>query len=325
MREEEKSRLLDSLSEAVRNRGLSRKTESAYGNQVRRFINFNCAGNSLEIGVDKINPFLIYLTEVERVSAATRNQAASALLFFYREVLKIELQPELETLKRAPAGRRRIVVFTAEEARAILRQLSGAPLLVASLMYGAGLRLREALRLRVRDLNFERGEIAVRDWETGEKDRATLLPRAIVPALKKHLVKVKWQYEDDFCPEQQPCAAIKSPPRGKCRCAGFGRRWQWQYVFPSAKVFNDPAVRCRSHISESTVQKAFQEAMRKAGIEKSGACCYSLRHSFAAHLSAQRYDVRRIQNILGHKNLRTTAVYFNFSCGESKKIKSPLD
>lgn len=323
MREEEKPRLLDLLSKAVRNRGLSRKTESAYSNHVRRFINFNCDYEPQQLGVDKINLFLVYLSEVERVSASTQNQAASAMLFFYREVLKIELPQEIETLKRARANRRQIVVFTVEEVKAILRHLSDTPLLVASLMYGSGLRLREALRLRVRDLDFEQREIVVRDWQTGEKERNTLLPDSVVPILKRHLVKVKWQYEDDILRQQgEP---VKLPLVMKRKNASVGGEWQWQYVFPSAKLFGDEDTGCRSHICESTVQKAFQYAMHKAGIEKPGACCYSLRHSFAAHLSAEKHDLRRIQNILGHKTLRTTVVYLSLSHRDYKKMKSPLD
>ena len=314
--------LLQLLNESLRARKLSRKTKNAYLNHVRSFVNFYESFLPAEFGKDKIQPFLRHLTEGRRVAAATQRQAASALKFFYREILHIELSSGTRDLKRAPLENQPVVVFRREEAQAILRQMNDTPVLVTSLMYGAGLRLLEALNLRIRDVDFANAEIIVRDPETGCRDRTTLLPASIVPALKRHLVKVKFQHEDDvlrgFGEVALPRPVAKKTPDA-------GREWAWQYFFPSAKLSADRGVLRRSHYAESTVQKAFAAAVEKAGIDKSGACCSALRSSFAAQLSAAQHDVGTIQNLLGHKQSRTTAKYVGLFSGRINRVRSPLD
>ncbi len=314
--------LLQLLSKALRERKLSRKTENAYLNHVRSFVNFYESFMPAEFSKDKIQPFLRHLMEGKRVAAATQRQAASALQFFYREILHIELSSDTKDFKRAPLETQPVVVFRHHEAQAILEQMSDTPLLVASLMYGAGLRLMEALNLRIRDVDFATAEIIVREAETGRRDRTTLLPASIIPALKRHLVRVKFQHEDDilrgFGEAGLPRFIAKKTP-------DVGREWDWQYFFPSTKLSADRNVLRRSHFAESTVQKAFSVAVEKAGIDKSGACCSALRYSFAAHLSAAQQDVCTIQNLLGHKQSRTTAKYVNLFSGRINRVRSPLD
>jgi integron integrase len=314
--------LLQLLSKALRERKLSRKTENAYLNHVRSFVNFYGNFVASEFGKDKIQPFLRHLVEGKRVAAATQRQAASALQFFYREILHIELSQGTKDFKRAPVATQQVVVFTREEVQAILAQMSDTPFLVASLMYGAGLRLMEALNLRIRDVDFENGEIIVRDAETGRRERTTLLPSSLVPTLKRHLVKVKFQHEDDilrgFGEVVLPRNAVKKTPEA-------GYEWGWQYFFPSTKLSSDKNVLRRSHFAESTVQKAFAVAVSKAGIRKSGACCSALRYSFAAQLSAAQHDVITIQSLLGHKQTRTTAKYIGLFRVSENRIQSPLD
>lgn len=322
MTKEQNPCILQLLSKALREHKLSRKTENAYLNHVRSFVDFYQNLAPAELSKDKIQPFLRYLTEGKHVAAATQRQAASALQFFYREILHIELPHDAKDFQRAPLEHQPVVIFAREEAQAILAQMSDTPFLVAALMYGAGLRLMEALQLRIRDVNFENAEIIVRDAETSRRDRTTLLPSSVVPALKRHLVKVKFQYEDDilrgFGETVLPRVTAKKTPV-------VGREWVWQYVFPSTKLSSDKNIWRRSHFAESTVQKAFAGACRKAGICKIGACCSALRYSFAAQLSAAQHDVSTIQNLLGHKQTRTTAKYINlFNCRETR-VQSPLD
>lgn len=313
----ESSPLLELVRQEMKRRELSRKTENAYLNHIRRFLEF-CAGADLCVGrAAKIQKFLKHLSKKEHFAASTYNQARCALLFLYRDVLGQTLPAHFDEIKRAPVGEKHPVILTADEARAVLANLRDAPYLVAALMYGSGLRLSEAVSLRVGDIDFERGAITVRDAQTGGRDRVTVLPQKIAPALRRHLVRVKFIFEDD-------CLAVfgKNSLPKKILPA---RDWRRQYAFPAAKAASlHDAAFYRHHIAESTVQKAVGDAIEKAKIFKP-ACCQSLRYSFAVRLFEKNHSVHTIQNLLGHKNLKTTMSYLHFNLGRNESVLSPLD
>lgn len=317
---EPKVKLLDQVRAVARMRHLSPRTEDVYHNFIKRYILFHGKRHPKEMGADEISVFLTHLAVEEKVSASTQNQAFFALLFLYRNVLRIDL-PKIENVLRAKRSEHLPVVFTPKEAKAILANMAGVPFLAASLLYGAGLRLTEALRLRIKDVDFGAMQISVRDGK-GAKDRTTMLPVSIVEPLKNHLTTVKFVHKEDlrrnFGDVWLPFALAKKYPNA-------GRDWKWQYVFPSAKLSPnrmDGVVR-RHHISDSTVQKAVKEAMEKAAIDKHGNC-HSFRHSFATHLLENQYDIRTVQELLGHKDVRTTQLYTHVLQNKSI-VKSPLD
>jgi integrase len=314
----ESSRLLELVRQEMKRRALSRKTENAYLNHIRRFLEF-CAGADLSVSrAEKIQKFLKHLSKKEHFAASSYNQARCALLFFYRDVLGQDLPAHFDEIKRAPVPEKHFVVFTADEARAVLANLHDASYLVAALMYGSGLRLSEAVALRVGDVDFEHGEIVVRDAQTGGRDRSTVLPLAITPALRRHLVRVKFIFEDD-------CLAVFGKTSLPKKFLPVAREWRRQYVFPAAKISAGVgAALYRHHIAESTVQKAVAEAIEKAKIYKP-ACCQSLRYSFAVRLFEKNHSVHTIQNLLGHKNLKTTMSYLHFNLGRNESVLSPLD
>jgi len=283
-----KVKLLDKVRAVARMRHLSHRTEDVYHNFIKRYILFHDKRHPNEMGADEISEFLTHLAVKEKVSASTQNQAFFALLFLYSDVLQIDL-PKIENVLRAKRPEHIPVVFTPREAKAIIENLSGVPFLVAGLLYGAGLRLSEALRLRVKDVDFEATQISVRDGK-GAKDRATMLPESITETLKNHLAAVAFTHKEDlrrgFGEIWLPFALAKKYPNA-------GKEWKWQYVFPSAKLSPnriDGVVR-RHHAAESTIQKAVKEAMQKAAIGKHGSC-HTFRHSFATHLLENHYDIR---------------------------------
>jgi integron integrase len=316
------SQLIELVRQASRNRRLSRKTENAYVNHIRRFLEFNARDNLLESRAAKIQRFLQNLEENAQ-SASTRNQARCALLFLYRDVLEQELPPHFTDIKRARTSAKSSAIFTADEVRSVLSNLRGAPYLIAALMYGSGLRLPEAVALRVGDIDFERREIIVFDALTRAKNRTTVLPELIVPALLRHLARVKFKHEDDclsgFGRVRLPKAILKKLPSAALD-------WKWQYVFPSQKLSpaDDGDKLCRHHLAASTVQKAVAKAIEKARIFKPG-CCHTLRYSFAVRLFEKNHNVRTIQNLLGHKYLKTTMSYLSFNGSAGIDITSPLD
>jgi len=315
-----KVKLLDQVRAVARMRHLSSRTEDVYHNFIKRYILFHDKRHPKEMGAEEISAFLTHLAVQGKVSASTQNQAFFALLFLYRDVLRIHL-PKIENVHRAKRPEHLPVVFTPTEAKAVLGNLSGVPFLVASLLYGAGLRLTEALRLRVKDVDFETMQITVRDGK-GAKDRATILPKSVAGQLKDHLATVKFTHTEDlrrgFGEVWLPFALAKKYPNA-------GREWKWQYIFPSSKLSpnrNDGVVR-RHHISDSNVQKAVKIAMQKALINKHGNC-HTFRHSFATHLLENHYDIRTVQELLGHKDVRTTQIYTHVLQNKSF-VKSPLD
>ncbi|HEY0460969.1 MAG TPA: tyrosine-type recombinase/integrase, partial [Pyrinomonadaceae bacterium] len=255
----------------------------------------------------------------EKLGVAAQNQALSALSFLYRDVFGQTSSPLLKTVKRSKPCGKMPVVFTSEEARRVLSKMRGDSFLVAALMYGSGLRLSEAVTVRVGDIDFEQRRITVRDARTGRRERVTVLPEAIIPAFKRHLTNVRYLHEDDCLLGGGRVSVPKAIERA---APDAGREWRWQFVFPSHNLTVGKAVE-RHHLAESTVQKAVGEAILRANIKQ--ACCQTFRYSFAARLFERNYDIRRIQILLGHKNLKTTAVYMQFAARPRNTVLSPLD
>lgn len=314
-------KLLDRLRAEIRLRHYSIRTEEAYVDWARRFILFHGKRHPQEMGADEVSAFLSYLASERNVSASTQNQAKSALLFLYREVLGIEL-PWLDEVVAAKAVRRLPVVLTPTEARRLLNAMSGTMGLVASLLYGTGMRLLEGLRLQVKDIEFERREIIVREGK-GNKDRVTVLPENLILPLQAHLKKVKALHERDleadFGEAYLPDALARKYPKA-------GKAWGWQYVFPSPVRSVDPRTgrERRHHIYEASVQRAVREAARLAEIHKP-VTPHVLRHSFATHLLQAGYDIRTVQELLGHKDVTTTMIYTHVLNKGGRGVISPLD
>lgn len=297
-------RLLDQVRGKIRLKHYSIRTEQAYVDWIKRFVLHFDKRHPAEMGAPEVEAFLTHLAVQGRVAASTQNQAKAALLFLYREVLKQDL-PWLQNIEQAKAPKRLPVVLTEAEVQAVLARLSGTHWLVAGLLYGAGLRIMEALRLRVKDVEFARGEILVREGK-GFKDRVTMLPAVLVDPLKAHLKKVRELHEQDvaegFGEVYLPYALDRKYPNA-------AREWGWQYVFPSKNRSVDPrsGVVRRHHVQDQAIQRAIRQAVRDAGIVKP-ATPHTLRHSFATHLLERGQDIRTIQELLGHKDVATTMV-----------------
>jgi len=313
--------LLTVARERMRTRHLALRTEHAYLQWLRRYLAFHNRRHPRELGAPEVEQFLTHLAVDRKVSAATQNQALQALLFLYRHVLEVEL-PWLNEVTRASHSKRLPVVLDRSEVQALLAQLHGTPWLVANLLYGSGLRLLEALRLRVKDLALERGELIVREGKRG-KDRVTMLPGALDTQLRAHLARLRAWYEDQRRRGQPgvtvPFALARKYPQA-------ATQWGWQYLFPAAQLCRDPYSRvpARHHLHEKAVQRAVQAAVRKAGLSRP-ASCHTLRHCFATHLLEDGYDIRTVQELLGHSDLRTTMIYTHVMAKGAKGVRSPLD
>lgn len=316
-----KPKLLEQVRSVARLRHLSLRTEEAYSDWIRRFILFHHKRHPSEMGADQIRQFLSHLAVMRRVSASTQNQALCALLFLYRDVLRVDL-PYVEGIQRAKHPAHAPVVFTRQEVDRLLAQLTGTYSLLASLRYGSGLRLVEALRLRVKDIDFDNGQITVRAGK-GEKDRRTLLPRPLAEPLREQLARIKLLHEQDL---REGFGAVHLPYALERKYPNAARQWAWQYVFPSAKMSTDPqsGVRRRRHSSADSVQKVVKRAVRLAGITKHGGC-HTLLYSFATHLLADGYELRTIQELLGHSDVRTTMIYTHVLNKGGKGVRSPLE
>ncbi len=316
-----KPKLLDQVRYAVRVRHYSRRTEDAYVRWVRRFVLFHGKRHPLEIGAQEVSAFLSHLASEENVAASTQNQALNALVFLYRCVLERPL-PELGGVVRAKRPGRLPAVFTRDEVQSVLANLSGATALVAGLLYGSGLRLLEGLRLRVKDLDLEHGQLVVRDGK-GRRDRVSVLPGRLAEPLRLHLRRVRVLHEDDL---RDGYGAVYLPDALARKYPNAPRSWAWQYVFPARQRAPDPrsGEMRRHHLSESAVQKAVAGAIRKSGIAKAGSC-HTFRHSFATHLLEDGYDIRTVQELLGHKDVRTTTVYTHVLNRGGMGVCSPLD
>lgn len=314
-------RLLDQVRDKLRVKHYSIRTEQTYVDWIKRYIFFHDKRHPKDLDAADIEAFLTHLAVAGKVAASTQNQAKSALLFLYREVLEIQL-PWLDNVTQARAPKRLPVVLTVSEVQAVLSRLSGSHLLIASLLYGGGMRLMEAVRLRVKDVEFSRGEIIVREGK-GFKDRVTMLPEAVVNGLKLHLAKVKALHDEDlargFGEVYLPFALDKKYPNA-------GREWGWQYVFPSKNLSVDPrsGVTRRHHLDEKGVQRAMKQAVRDAGLVKP-ATPHTLRHSFATHLLQSGYDIRTVQELLGHSDVSTTMIYTHVLNKGGRGVTSPLD
>lgn len=311
----------DRLRDVARLKHLSLKTEQSYVQWVRRYWIFHGKRNLRTLTVEAIRAFLTHLAVEGHVSASTQNQALCAILFLYRDVLKMEL-PYIDGIERARRKKKLPVVFTHREAKAILNIMTGTYKLMAALLYGSGMRLNECLRLRAKDLDFEMHQITVRDGK-GENDRITMLPRSIEDTLKRHLTKVKLLHEEDlaegFGEAHLPYALDRKYP-------GAGKSWEWQYVFPSSSRSVDPrsGKERRHHVYAAGLQRAVKAAIRKAGVVKY-AGCHTFRHSFATHLLESGYDIRTIQELLGHKDVSTTMIYTHVLNRGKLGVNSPLD
>ena len=316
-----KPRLFDEVRNVARMRHLSLRTEQAYLQWIRRFILFHQKRHPREMGETEIRAFISHLAVNENISASTQTVALSALLFLYRDVLKQEL-PHVSNIERAQKPKRLPVVFTREETKRVLANLEGTHWLIAGLLYGSGLRLMECLRLRVKDIDFTYAQLTIRDGK-GEKDRITMLPAKLKQPLMRHLQKVKVLHEEDlragYGEVFLPYALARKYPHAP-------RQWGWQYIFPAANRSIDPrsGKPRRHHFSETSVQKAVKTALRNAQIVKN-ASCHTFRHSFATHLLEQGYDIRTVQELLGHKDVRTTMIYTHVLNRGGRGVQSPID
>ena len=314
-------RLLDQVRGACRVRHYSRRAEQTYAQWVKRFVLFHGKRHPSEMGAVEVSAFLSHLAVVGRVAASTQNQALAALVFLYRHVLDAPAL-ELEDLVRARVAVRLPVVLTQDETKAVLSRLTGESHLVSCLLYGAGLRLLEALRLRVKDLELERGEILVRDGK-GRKDRVTMLPRSLAADLRTQLAHARAVHASDLA---AGFGAVMLPDALARKYPGALREWGWQWVFPASRRFREAetGTEGRHHLHESVVQRAMKSAVRASGIAKP-ASCHTIRHSFATHLLASGYDIRTVQELLGHRDVKTTMIYTHVLNRGGHGVRSPLD
>jgi integron integrase len=313
--------LYEVAREKMRTRHFAYRSEQAYLSWIRRYVNFHNRKHPREMGSREVEAFLTHLAVDAHVSASTQNQALQALLFLYRQVLEIEL-PWLENVTRARRPKRLPVVLTVAEVRSVLAQLDGAAWLFANLLYGSGLRLMEALRLRVKDVVIERGELIVRDAKGG-KDRVTVLPTSIVDPLRAHLAKLHIRFEQQRR-AGEPGASL--PVALARKFPNSSLQWGWQYVFPAHSLCQDvySGQPIRHHMHEKAMQRAVQLAVQKAGITQP-ASCHTFRHCFATHLLEAGCDIRTVQELLGHADVRTTMIYTHVLGKGAMGVKSPLD
>ena len=318
---DDKPKLLDQMREQIRVRHYSIRTETVYLVWVRRFIRFHKYRHPQDMGAAEVEAFLSDLAVRLDVSASTQNQALSAILFLYKQVLRIEL-PWMDDVIRARRPKRLPVVLTQEEVASVLAQLDGTLWLVASLLYGSGMRLMEVLRLRVKDVEFSRFEILIRDGK-GQKDRVTMLPRKIALPLQHHLERVQALHRQDLLEgyglANLPHALARKYPNAAAE-------WCWQFVFPSVNRSADPRSGgiFRHHLHEKTIQRAVRNAVRLVGLNKP-ATPHTFRHSFATHLLESGQDIRTVQELLGHSDVKTTMIYTHVLNRGGLAVLSPLD
>ncbi len=314
-------RLLDQVRQAVRRKHYSLRTEEAYVSWIKRYILFHHKRHPNEMGAAEVEAYLTYLAIHERVAASTQNQALSALLFLYTEVLRQPLDAAIKAV-RAKQPDRLPTVLSRDEVRRLLDPISGTHRLMAQLLYGSGLRLLECLRLRVKDLDFDYRQITVRDGK-GQKDRRTMLPASLIAPLQQHLIAVQALHTEDL---REGYGAVLLPDALARKFPNAEREWPWQYVFPAHKRSSDPrtGVVRRHHMHESGLQKVVRRAAQQLGFPKR-VTCHTLRHSFATHLLEAGYDIRTIQELLGHKDVKTTMIYTHVLNRGGRGVRSPLD
>ncbi|HVY29305.1 MAG TPA: integron integrase [Polyangiaceae bacterium] len=314
-------KLLDLVRRALRLRHYSVRTEQAYVLWIRRFILFHHKRHPSDLGASEVQAFLEHLARDMGVSAATQNQALAALVFLYNDVLALGLERHVK-LVRARPPERIPVVLTPSEVWRVLDQLHGTPLLMASLLYGAGLRLMECATLRIKDVDFERREIRIRNGKGG-KDRLAPLPTSMIEKLRQHLERVRQQHDADL---RQGAGYVDLPNALRRKFPQASREWPWQWLFPATRIYHhhETNERRRHHLHETVLQRAIREAARAAQISKR-VSCHTLRHSFATHLLESGYDIRTIQELLGHRDVSTTMIYTHVLNRGPLGIRSPLD
>lgn len=314
-------KLLDQMRDRLRVKHYSIRTETSYLQWVKRFILFHGKRHPAEMGTVELEAFLTHLAVDGNVSASTQNQALSALLFLYKEVLVMDL-PWLNNVARAKVPQRLPVVLTRTEVREVLVRMKGVYALMANLLYGSGMRLMECVRLRVKDVDFERGEILVRCGKGG-KDRVTMLPASVKIGLQAHLAQRRALFEDD---KRIGKVDVFMPNALARKYPNASTDWNWQYIFPSGSYSIDPrsGIERRHHIDEKLLQRAMKKAVQASGITKP-ATPHTLRHSFATHLLEAGYDIRTVQELLGHSDVSTTMIYTHVLNKGAKGVLSPLD
>ena len=314
-------RLFDQVRAIIRVKHYSIRTEQAYVDWIKRYIHFHGNTHPSALGAGDVAAFLTHLAVDRDVAAATQNQAQSALLFLYREVLTREL-PLLEGVVRAKTPSRLPVILTTREVIALLRALTGTHRLIGELLYGSGMRIMEGVRLRVKDLDLERREIVVRDGK-GAKDRLTMVADRLVMPLRQHHQRVRQLHEMDL---REGFGAVYLPPALERKYPAAAREWAWQYVFPADRRTVDPrtGITRRHHVSDQSIQRAMREALRVSGIAKL-ATPHTLRHSFATHLLESGHDIRTVQELLGHADVSTTMIYTHVVNRGGRGVVSPLD
>jgi integron integrase len=317
-------KLLEQVRDVMRLKHYSLRTERAYCDWIRRFIHYHGKRHPREMAEPELTAFLTHLAREAHVAASTQNQALSALLFLYKEVLKTEIG-WLDNVERATKPKRLPVVLTRDEVHKIFGHLHGTPRLMAGLLYGSGLRLMECVRLRVKDVDFGYARITVRDGK-GAKDRLTMLPLNLAAGLERHFGRVRAQHEQDL---EDGGGEVFLPDALARKYPNACREWVWQYAFPSSRSSKDPRAegqvrRRRHHVDESSLQQAVRKAVIASGIAKA-ASCHTLRHSFATHLLENGYDIRTVQELLGHKDVSTTMIYTHVLNKPGIGVKSPLD
>ncbi len=313
--------LLRKVREIIRVKHYSLRTEESYSYWIREFLKFHYNRNPLYLKEPDLSRFLTYLAVQRKTAASTQNQATSALLFLYREVLQQDLE-WIHNIERAKTSFRIPIVFSRDEVRSILQQMEGTKWLMASLLYGCGLRLMECLRLRVKDIDFASRQIVVRDGKGG-RDRVTILPESLNQPLQKHLDRVRTLHDSDL---QEGFGTVYLPFALERKYRNAEKEWCWQYVFPSSKRSLDPRSHNtrRHHVDEAVLQRAVKNAIRLTGIQKLGSC-HTFRHSFATHLLEDGCDIRTVQELLGHKDVSTTMIYTHVTLKSPKGIRSPID
>ena len=314
-------KLLDQVRYAIRAKHYSLRTEEAYVQWIRRFILFHNKRHPKDMGVEEVRQFLSDLAVHHHVAASTQNQALSAILFLYQHVLRQEIG-WINDVVRAKKPKKLPVVFTQEEVRMVFNSLSGSAWLMATLLYGSGLRLMECIRLRVKDVDFAYNHLVVRDGK-GDKDRVTMLPLNVKAPLERHLQDVKQLHDQDLA---EGFGRVYLPYALERKYPNANQEWAWQYVFPAASRSLDPrtGIQRRHHVGRLVLQRAVKAAIRKAKIAKA-ASCHTFRHSFATHLLEAGYDIRTVQELLGHRDLNTTMIYTHVLNRGGRGVRSPVD
>jgi len=312
---------MDEVRSALQTRHYSRRTQQAYTLWVRRFILSQGKRHPAEMGEAEVRQFLSALATERRVAASTQNQARAALVFLYQQVLMVQA-PWVEDIVRAKRTYRLPVVMSRSETAAVLQQMHGTAQIMAALMYGTGMRVNECCSLRIKDLDFERGEIIIRSGK-GARDRRTMLPQALQPLLQEHLKTVRVRYDRDIT---LSAGWVELPGALASKYPNAGREWAWQWVFPATRTRRDPQTGrlYRHHLHESVVQSATHEGALRAGLAKA-VSCHTFRHSFATHLLEDGYDIRTIQELLGHADVTTTMIYTHVLNRGAAGVRSPMD